>query len=735
MRSDEKRRSKAPIEPLLEIEPKEESRYLVVTSIWDASKAEFVDNSHTIKDEKPTETKEEPNRAFTFRKTTFNSSLRRMPYGSYTSSEVIIHYPALQVLLGRLTAKWGWGDKVNKCVSPYTALVYSWTDAESFANNPEGGADLEEQQARKDLRELLKMIATSSGDLHLGKYFKDRPTLLEDEAITHSALWTLFPPGTLVIGRPCHEETQVFFVDSCYGFVEEDEKFVVVCYAYDWNGTVFKRVPYSIEIPGWGGERKSIVELPVYPLVFHREGELDSIDSISRLKDRLIKRGRRFVRLCTATRGKQMFKYSEGPAYFARSTEPMQKRSDNSDLSSDLQSSTSISSGEYEGPGGSYGSGWKRVSGGMIVDFSSYLAYQSPGEPILGSLAVYKGGVVEPTPERSKPIFRNMYRFDWDNQDLHKRNRHVDNEKLLCCPPRVLGYSLKLKTWVQLLVKHVQEPDSLNAETFNSKLQLDQDAKDLIFNTVTAHERGKQQKDGKSVGLDDFAPEKGRGLVIMLYGAPGVGKTLTAESVADMTGKPLLSVGVSDIGIDGDKVEMNLQKVFALAGLWEAVLLFDEADVFLEARGEGDNDLRRNAMVSVLLRVLEYYEGILILTTNRMRSLDIAVQSRIHLAVKFVDLQPDQKVSIYESFFEQLANKGKVDDLEALRRWATKYGKKFDFNGRQIRNVISTAMSIALAEEVKLKTEHLSIVSRQTDDFKRDLSVQEGIYKDKQIRY
>jgi hypothetical protein len=55
----------------------------------------------------------------------------------------------------------------------------------------------------------------------------------------------------------------------------------------------------------------------------------------------------------------------------------------------------------------------------------------------------------------------------------------------------------------------------------------------------------------------------------------------------------------------------------------------DEADVFLEARGRGENDLRRNAMVSVLLRVLEYYDGILILTTNRMRSFDIAVQSRI----------------------------------------------------------------------------------------------------------
>lgn len=52
-----------------------------------------------------------------------------------------------------------------------------------------------------------------------------------------------------------------------------------------------------------------------------------------------------------------------------------------------------------------------------------------------------------------------------------------------------------------------------------------------------------------------------------------MGKTLAAESVAEMTRKPLLSVGVSDIGIDGDKVEINLQKAFALAGLWEAVLL------------------------------------------------------------------------------------------------------------------------------------------------------------------
>lgn len=91
-------------------------------------------------------------------------------------------------------------------------------------------------------------------------------------------------------------------------------------------------------------------------------------------------------------------------------------------------------------------------------------------------------------------------------------------------------------------------------------------------------------------------------------------------------------------------------------------------------------------------------------------------------------------MSIYESFFEQLADKNQVEDLRELIKWATKDGKRFDFNGRQIRNVVSTALSIALANKEKLNTEHLAMVARQTDEFKRDLSVQEGIYKDKQIR-
>jgi SpoVK/Ycf46/Vps4 family AAA+-type ATPase len=89
-----------------------------------------------------------------------------------------------------------------------------------------------------------------------------------------------------------------------------------------------------------------------------------------------------------------------------------------------------------------------------------------------------------------------------------------------------------------------------------------------------------------------------------------------AESVAEYTGRPLLKVSVADVGLQGTKVEKKLENIFQLASRWEAVLLFDEADILLEMRTD-EAQLERNSMVSVFLKILEYYEGILLLTTNR----------------------------------------------------------------------------------------------------------------------
>ena len=60
---------------------------------------------------------------------------------------------------------------------------------------------------------------------------------------------------------------------------------------------------------------------------------------------------------------------------------------------------------------------------------------------------------------------------------------------------------------------------------------------------------------------------------LITLGPPGVGKTLTAESVALATGKPLLPVSVADIGLKPENVEENLVHVFKLAASWEAIIL------------------------------------------------------------------------------------------------------------------------------------------------------------------
>jgi len=201
----------------------------------------------------------------------------------------------------------------------------------------------------------------------------------------------------------------------------------------------------------------------------------------------------------------------------------------------------------------------------------------------------------------------------------------------------------------------------------------------------------------------------------LLHGPPGVGKTLTAETIALASGRPLFPVSVAEIGMQPQKAEQNLNEIFSIAARWESVLLIDEADVFLESRLDS-NDVSRNALVSVLLRVLEYFHGIIILTTNRITSLDVAVQSRIHLAIQYKDLEPQQKENIFKTFLDQIDGKEMLD-RDNIDRNLKKNSKKWMINGRQIRNIVSSAQSLARAERERLNWEHIEMAYDITNDF------------------
>lgn len=104
--------------------------------------------------------------------------------------------------------------------------------------------------------------------------------------------------------------------------------------------------------------------------------------------------------------------------------------------------------------------------------------------------------------------------------------------------------------------------------------------------------------------------------IAVLHGPPGTGKTLTAEGISELLKCPLYMASAGELGTDSRFLEHELQKILDICHTWGAILLLDEADVFLEKRNM--QDIHRNALVSIFLRQLEYFQGILFLTTNRV---------------------------------------------------------------------------------------------------------------------
>ena len=98
------------------------------------------------------------------------------------------------------------------------------------------------------------------------------------------------------------------------------------------------------------------------------------------------------------------------------------------------------------------------------------------------------------------------------------------------------------------------------------------------------------------------------------------------EAVAEVTKRPLYSVSAGELGTEPEKVNQQLTSILEISHKWSAILLLLEADVFLQERDA--KDVARNALVSIFLRQLEYYQGILILTTNRIANCDPAFESK-----------------------------------------------------------------------------------------------------------
>lgn len=272
------------------------------------------------------------------------------------------------------------------------------------------------------------------------------------------------------------------------------------------------------------------------------------------------------------------------------------------------------------------------------------------------------------------------------DDDGNMANHIFTEEELLIASPVVLGFAFSEKLWLEFSLSGLEEIQ-WNDEAFES-LVLPDKIKSNLKGLVSSHRFNAART------IDDVIQGKGKGLNVVLHGPPGVGKTLTGESIAEYLKCPLYAVSAGELGTNSGSLERDLNRIMDITHSWGAILLLDEADVFLEARMP--HDIHRNSLVSVFLRLTEYYQGILFLTTNRVETFDEAFQSRIHMGIRYDNLKPPARKKIWQHHVGKVekmavAERENVKDKQIVKTFTDadfdELAKK-NMNGRQVYDLI-----------------------------------------------
>ncbi len=198
------------------------------------------------------------------------------------------------------------------------------------------------------------------------------------------------------------------------------------------------------------------------------------------------------------------------------------------------------------------------------------------------------------------------------------------------------------------------------------------------------------------VMAEDIIEGKSGGTTILCKGPPGLGKTLTAEVYAEVVGKPLYRVHSGQLGVTAESVEANLTRILRRAARWGAILLLDEADVYIRKR---DNDLEHNAIVAEFLRTLEYFDGLLFMTTNRMDDVDDAILSRCIAVIRYDIPPPDAARQLWHTLAAQFG----ADIPEPLQEELLAHYPAL--SGRDIKELIKLATRYCAHKNLPLTAE------------------------------
>ncbi|RGP78967.1 hypothetical protein FLONG3_2873 [Fusarium longipes] len=560
------------------------------------------------------------------------------------------------------------------------------------------------------------------------------------DKIFFSDIWHLFKPGDHVISADGKQIYQVFNVtspphigkDRWSKFAKEKdesdeapkEDYVIQCVYVHFDGYQIGPVVKDVTIPKFDGE-KAVTSLSIYPLRCHvrkklerhimtskpTEDEVDQAlrDGVVELRESLIQRGKLFNEVAHV---KHM--YYSGLTVDTRDEVQSQVMIDfeeaflvekNDNWRPDIKHLIGLiamsDSTTTDAPCGALCCSNESVHNDIYVDNKRHHDFMK--EMLRG----VEDGIDDLPPASIYP--RPM-------ETLKTGGRPLTSDDLLIMSYSVFGFVLRDRSWAELDLAHltnitdstedtptVNDDETEDDKTAFGQLVLPPGHKKMVLSLISQHFRNKAtQREREKDEQVDIVRGKGKGLIILLHGAPGVGKTTTAEGVAEKFKKPLFQITCGDLGSSPKEVEDALQTNFALANRWGCILLLDEADVFLAERRR--DDFNRNGLVAVFLRVLEYYAGILFLTTNRIGDFDEAFASRIHMSLHYPPLKLLSTSKIFDLNLKMIkkryqeADRKITIDIDEIQGYAEKYWEmnvKARLNGRQIRNACQTALALA----------------------------------------
>lgn len=181
------------------------------------------------------------------------------------------------------------------------------------------------------------------------------------------------------------------------------------------------------------------------------------------------------------------------------------------------------------------------------------------------------------------------------------------------------------------------------------------------------------------------------GVAVLLYGAPGTGKTESVMQIAKETGRSIVHVDISEAKSAWfGESEKRIKKIFTSyknaceiaerKGELMPILLFNEADALISKRKSdtsGNCAQTENAIQNIILEELENLKGIFIATTNLASNMDSAFERRFLFKIKFENPSTEAKTSIWMNKLSWL-------DKES----ATEFARDYDFSGGQIDNIV-----------------------------------------------